>query len=88
MRLSASQTGDRYYRYDRRNRTTAKAHITAMNVADLTGNLPHEDDRRHYITRLEILDQSANLLKARLYLSFETFIQMYRSLMPASGRLP
>jgi len=36
------------YRYDRRNRTTAKAHITAMNVADLTGNLPHEDDRRHH----------------------------------------
>ena len=50
-----------------------------MNVAVLARDLPHEADRRHYITRLEILDQSANLLKARLYLSFETFIQVYRN---------
>jgi hypothetical protein len=50
-----------------------------MNVAVLARDLPHEADRRNYITRLEILDQSANLLKARLYLSLETFIQVYRN---------
>lgn len=50
-----------------------------MNVAALARNLPNEADQRHYITRMEILDQSANLLKARLYLSVETFVQVYRN---------
>ena len=40
-----------------------------MNVAVLARDLSHEADPRHYITRLEILDQSANLLKARLSIS-------------------
>ncbi len=50
-----------------------------MNVADLILALHDEAVRRAYIRHLEVLDQSATLLKARLYILPELFIQIYRN---------
>lgn len=50
-----------------------------MNVADLIRALPQELASRPYINRLDVLDQSVSLFKARLYISPELFIQVYRN---------
>jgi len=50
-----------------------------VNVAQLLLALHQEASRRAYIARLEILDRSQNLLKARLYISPDLFVQVYRN---------
>lgn len=50
-----------------------------MNVAALLYELSEESQRRSYILRYEILDQTTNLVKARLFISPDLFIQVYRN---------
>jgi len=50
-----------------------------MTVPDLLLSLRRETETRSYIRRLEILDQSASLLKARLYIAADLFVQVYRN---------
>ncbi len=50
-----------------------------MRVADLLTALHQEIERRAYLSRLEMLDQSVTLLKARLYVSPNLFVQIYRN---------
>ncbi len=50
-----------------------------MTVADLVKALRQEAASRAYISYLTVLDQSANLLKARLYILPELFVQVYRN---------
>jgi hypothetical protein len=50
-----------------------------MNVVQLLAALHREAQDRAYIRRVELLDQSRSLLKARLYLSPELFVQIYRN---------
>jgi hypothetical protein len=50
-----------------------------MNVADLLRSLRHEAQSRAYVDRLVVFDQSASLLKARLYIGADLFIQIYRN---------
>ena len=50
-----------------------------MNVADLLVALHDEFRNRAYFNRLEVLDQTATLLKARLYISPDLFLQVYRN---------
>ncbi len=50
-----------------------------MNVAQLSTALPNEAARRAYLRRVEILDQSANLIKARLHIAPDLFVQVYRN---------
>ncbi len=50
-----------------------------MTVKQLLAALHREHTRRAYIQRVQILDHSQNLLKARLYISEELFVQVYRN---------
>ncbi len=50
-----------------------------MNVNEWLRMLYQATDSRVYISRLEILDQSASLIKARLYISTDLFVQIYRN---------
>lgn len=50
-----------------------------MNVADLLVALRREANDRVYVRRLEILDRSSILLKARLFVSPDLFVQIYRN---------
>jgi len=50
-----------------------------MNVTELQAALPIEHARRPYFLRLEIIEQSVSLLKARIYISSTLFIQIYRN---------
>lgn len=50
-----------------------------MNITDLTTALHQEIRNRAYITRLDVLDQTTNVLKARLYISPNLFVQVYRN---------
>jgi len=50
-----------------------------MSVAELHVALHRESASRAYIQRLDVLDQSASLLKARLYISSELYAQVYRN---------
>lgn len=50
-----------------------------MNVPDLANGLRRELKRRKYFVRLEILEQTLNLIKARLYISPNLFAQVYRN---------
>ncbi len=50
-----------------------------MNVRDIAHHLRYESGRRKYIIRYEILNQSASLIKARVFIAPETFIQVYRN---------
>ena len=50
-----------------------------MNIADLFAALLDESKSRAYFSRLEVLDQTATLFKARLYISPELFVQVYRN---------
>jgi len=50
-----------------------------MNVADWLSALHQEVQRRAYIDALVVLDQSASLLKARLLIAADLFVQVYRN---------
>ena len=50
-----------------------------MNVAYFSAQLPLEAERRPYIRRLEVLEQTSSLIKARLIISVDVFIQVYRN---------
>jgi len=50
-----------------------------MNVASLFEALQKEIKRRHYLLRLETLEQTPRLLKVRLHISPEVFVQVYRN---------
>ena len=50
-----------------------------MNVAQLLSVLHREARGRAYVRRLDVLDQSPTLLKARLYVSPGLFVQVYRN---------
>jgi len=50
-----------------------------MNVAQLLPALHREARSRAYIRRLDALDQSQTMLKARLYISPALFVQVYRN---------
>ncbi len=50
-----------------------------MSVIELLRALHQEARSRIYIVRLDVLDQSSTMLKARLYISPELFVQVYRN---------
>ncbi|HEY1408049.1 MAG TPA: hypothetical protein VF434_03860 [Promineifilum sp.] len=50
-----------------------------MSVADFLARLPLEAQQRPYIRRLEILEQTSSLVKARLIISTDVFVQLYRN---------
>lgn len=50
-----------------------------MRVAFWLDALHREAGSRAYITRFDILDQSRTMLKARLYISPDLFVQVYRN---------
>ncbi|MCX7838630.1 MAG: hypothetical protein N2559_04125 [Anaerolineae bacterium] len=50
-----------------------------MNVVGLLEELRREFNRRAYYERLEVLEHTATLLKARLYISPSLFVQLYRN---------
>ena len=50
-----------------------------MSVAFWLDALHQEAGSRVYITRLDILDQSRTMLKARLNISSDLFVQVYRN---------
>lgn len=50
-----------------------------MNAPDLLRSLHREFQRHAYFTRLEVLDQSPSLIKARLYIAPALFVQIYRN---------
>jgi len=50
-----------------------------MNVARLFEALQNEIKRRPYLLRLEMLEQTPRLLKVRLHISPELFVQVYRN---------
>ena len=47
-----------------------------MTVPDLANGLQRELKRRKYFVRMEILDQTLSLIKARLYISPDLFVQI------------
>ena len=50
-----------------------------MNVSDLLVTLQQEKALRVYIRRTDLLEQTQSLLKARLHIAPELFIQVYRN---------
>lgn len=50
-----------------------------MNAADLPATLGEELKRRRYFMRMDILDQTASLVKVRLYVTPDLFVQIYRN---------
>jgi len=50
-----------------------------MNIPDLANGLRRELKRRKYFVRMEILEQTKSLIKARLYISSDLFVQAYRN---------
>lgn len=50
-----------------------------MNVDELSSSLALEVKRRAYIRRLDILEQTASLLKSRLHITPHLFVQVYRN---------
>lgn len=52
-----------------------------MSTDDLLTNLREVVISRSYIVRLEIMDQSVHMLKARLFINPDLFIQVYRNEM-------
>jgi hypothetical protein len=50
-----------------------------MNVAQLSASLQNEAIRRGYVRRVEVLDHSVSLIKARLHIAPDLFIQVYRN---------
>jgi hypothetical protein len=50
-----------------------------MNAEDLPAIAGKELERRKYFVRMDILDQTASLVKIRLYITPDLFVQMYRN---------
>jgi hypothetical protein len=50
-----------------------------MNVSELLGELQRAIDERAYFVRFDLLDQSERILKARIYISPNLFVQVYRN---------
>ena len=50
-----------------------------MNVAQLSVALQNEAMRRGYLRRVEVLDQSVSLIKVRLHIAPDLFVQIYRN---------
>jgi len=50
-----------------------------MNVSDLLVTLQKEKALRAYILRMDLLEQTQSLIKVRLYIAPELFIQVYRN---------
>lgn len=50
-----------------------------MNAGETLAALRAESRRRKYFIRLEILEQTASLVKVRLYISADLFVQIYRN---------
>ena len=50
-----------------------------MNVSQLSPALHQELRARSYFIRLDILDQSRAMLKVRLYIASDLFVQVYRN---------
>jgi hypothetical protein len=50
-----------------------------MNAADLPATLGEELKRRKYFMRMDVLDQTASLVKIRLYITPDLFVQIYRN---------
>lgn len=50
-----------------------------MNVTQLSASLQNEAIRRGYVRRVEVLDHSVNLIKARLHIAPDLFVQIYRN---------
>jgi len=50
-----------------------------MNILDLLAALDAESGRRSYILRVQLLEQTPRILKARLHISRDLFIQVYRN---------
>jgi len=50
-----------------------------MNVSQWLDVLYREAESRAYIIRLDILDHSRSMVKARLYISPDLFVQVYRN---------
>lgn len=50
-----------------------------MNVPDIANGLQRELKHRKYFIRMEILEQTLSIIKARLYISPDLFVQVYRN---------
>jgi hypothetical protein len=50
-----------------------------MNVTQLSASLQNEAIRRGYVRRVEVLDHSVSLIKARLHIAPDLFIQVYQN---------
>lgn len=50
-----------------------------MNVAESLSAMRQALSQRAYLARLDILDQTASMVKARLYITPDLFIQIYRN---------
>jgi len=50
-----------------------------MPMAELLHALQQEARSRDYIIRLDVLDQSSTMVKARLHISPDIFVQVYRN---------
>jgi hypothetical protein len=50
-----------------------------MNAADLPATLGMELKRRKYFVRMDVLEQTLSLVKIRLYISPDLFVQVYRN---------
>lgn len=50
-----------------------------MNAEGLPATLGKELERRKYFVRMDILDQTASLVKIRLYITPDLFVQIYRN---------
>lgn len=50
-----------------------------MKVSDLASDLQRELSGRKYFVNLEIMEQTQSIIKARLYISSDLFVQVYRN---------
>jgi len=50
-----------------------------MKAADLPATLGTELERRKYFVRMDVLEQTLNLIKIRLYITPDLFVQIYRN---------
>jgi hypothetical protein len=50
-----------------------------MNITSLSTALQEQVTKRIYVHHLEIFEQTTNLIKARLYIASNLFVQVYRN---------
>ena len=50
-----------------------------MHAADLPATVEDELKRRKYFSRTDVLDQTLSLVKVRLYITPDLFVQIYRN---------